>query len=1078
MVTVLFADAVGHTSISETLGEEAAYELIQGCFKRMQDAVQLYDGTVNQFTGDGILALFGAPIAYEDSARRAVAAALEMQRSLGEYAAEVQSRHPIQCAYRIGLNTGPVVVGKISDELDLEFAAIGDTVNLASRMESMAEPGSVYLTENTYRAVQDYFECASLGKLAVKGKKQPVATYRALREKSIQGRFDAATERGLTPYVGRDQELSILKNYLEQAKQNRGQIVLISGDAGMGKSRLLLEFKKSIPQDDATWLEGHCIAYGHTTPYLPFVEIVKRVFDVKEGDDEATIVRKAGETTADWTSGSRDAVPYLRYLLDVDPGDEAVANMDPMERRAGIFESLRTLLLEACKRRPLVVVVEDLHWIDEKSEEALASLVDALASIPVVLVLTSRPGYKHGLGERSYFSRLALGNLRAEEGAAMLARVLDSDALPPRLLELIESKAEGNPFYIEEVAKSLMESGVLVRRDGELTLDRSLDRIHIPDTVQEVILSRIDRLDRESKSAIQLASVIGREFTVRLLDRIADVEGQLNQVLKELRNLELIYETGYSSELSYMFKHALTHDVAYSTLLIERRKALHRIVAMAIEELYTDRLPDQYEALAHHYEAGETWDKALDYLEKAGDKAVKAYSNQAAIDFFGRALNACDRTGDEVGDRFCVIAEKRAWVYFGIADYVAAEENTDRIIDIATALNNQELEARALAMRGFFEYFHHDFEIAEISLLGALKLGAALGLEDVQYMARTSLYNFYLVTNDHGKARQQEESIKKFPKAHRDPLTVSHWLFFAALDENWKGRYPAAAKHASEWRELPPETPQIMVLHVRWSEALVKAGAGNYREAIELLHGIATECERMGEIAVRARALNTLGWIHGDLQDHAQSIEYNHRGVEVALLEGDEPEKLCNARLNWADALINLGRYDEAETIFAEMENTIRNPKPQDRWMLWRYSQHFFHSSGELCLAREDYDGAFSLANECLQLAEHSSSLKYVVKARRLRAQAQLAQRDFGGATQDLETAIRLAKDLGNPPQLWKSYAAMGKLMNAQNKNTEATQAFRHAVTVLDTVAHSLPDEALRKTFLASDEVRSICEKA
>ncbi|MCH7910081.1 MAG: tetratricopeptide repeat protein [Candidatus Hydrogenedentes bacterium] len=230
----------------------------------------------------------------------------------------------------------------------------------------------------------------------------------------------------------------------------------------------------------------------------------------------------------------------------------------------------------------------------------------------------------------------------------------------------------------------------------------------------------------------------------------------------------------------------------------------------------------------------------------------------------------------------------------------------------------------------------------------------------------------------------------------------------------------------------------------------------------------------MGEIAVRARALNTLGWIHSDLQDHAQSIEYNHRGVEVALLEGEEPEKLCNARLNWADAFLALGRFDEAETIFTEMKNTIRNPKPQDRWMLWRYSQHFFHSSGELCLAREDYDGAFSFANECLELAEHSSSLKYVVKARRLRAQAQCALGDIGGATQDLETAIHLAKDLGNPPQLWKSYAAMGELMNAQNKNTEATQAFRHAGTVLDTVAHGLPDEALRKTFLASDEVRFI----
>ena len=444
-------------------------------------------------------------------------------------------------------------------------------------------------------------------------------------------------------------------------------------------------------------------------------------------------------------------------------------------------------------------------------------------------------------------------------------------------------------------------------------------------------------------------------------------------------------------------------------------------------------------------------------------------------------LNLVERTVQGAyllgGDHLCVVAEKLAWVHFGIADYAAAKINADRILDVAIASSDQALEARALAMRGFFEYYNHDFETAEASLQRALDLGVALGLEGVEFMARTTLFTVHKVTGAHEKASQQQIWVERLRKTSGDPLAVGHWLFFASLVENWKGRFQAAEKRASEWRALPPETPQIMVLHVRWTEALIRAGAGNYREAIELLHAIVAECERMGEIAMRARSLNTLGWIHCELQDHARSIEYSHRGVETALQEGDEPEKLCNARLNWADALMTLGRFDEAETIFTRMEDIIREPKPEDRWMHWRFSQHFFHSYGDLCLAREDHDGAFSLANECLQLAEHSSSQKYVVKARRLRAQVQLAQGDIGGAAQDLKTAMRLARDLGNPPQLWKSYAAMGELLSAQNKRAEAAQAFRHAETVLDTVANGLADESLRKTFLDSREVRSIRTK-
>ena len=496
------------------------------------EAVHHYEGTITQFLGDGVMALFGAPIAHEDSARRAVAAALQMQRSLDEYATEVKQRHPVECQFRVGLNTGPVVVGKINDNLDMDYTALGDTVNLAARMQQMAEPGSVYLSENTCHLVSNYFELMPLGALNVKGKEELVVAHKVVGEKPVSTRFEAAAEHGLTPFVGRDHELAVLKGYLEQAKRGQGQVVFISGVAGIGKSRLLHEFQRSSLDEGVTLMEGHCISYGRIIPYLPIIDIIKRNFGVEEVDDNERIIRRVDESTADWEKSAQATVPYLKYLLNVDPGDPTVAVMDPMERRAGILDSLRALLLQESRHQPLVVIVEDLHWIDKNSTDALTALVDLIGSLPVLMVLSYRPSFTHSLGERSYYNRLALGHLARGESEVLAEGMLQVTSLPQQVKQLITSKAEGNPFFIEEVTKSLLESGILRKTNGTYSVERPIEEVQVPDTIQEVILSRIDRLERQAKGALQLASVIGREFTVRLLERISDIETQLDETLR------------------------------------------------------------------------------------------------------------------------------------------------------------------------------------------------------------------------------------------------------------------------------------------------------------------------------------------------------------------------------------------------------------------------------------------------------------------------------------------------------------------------------------------------------------------
>jgi class 3 adenylate cyclase len=429
-VTVLFADAAGFTPISESLNEEQVYRIMQDFLELMIDSIHQFEGTITQFLGDGIMALFGAPVAHEDSARRAVSAALTMQKKLQERAEEIKDRYSVECHFRVGINTGPVVVGQISDDLDMDFTAIGDTVNLAARMEQLAEPGTIYLTENTCRQVQNYFELQDLGEKSVKGKSRPVKIYRVIKGKPARSRLEVAAEHGLTQFVGREREFSVLMDHLEQTRNGRGKVVFISGEAGIGKSRLLLEFSKTTTDRNVNWLQGRCISFGVNIPYLPVIEIVKKYFGLEEEDNDQDIIHKIEEQTREWEPAVRPSVPYLRYLLNVDPGVPAVNTMDAMERRAYIFDSLRAMLIQESRKNPVILVVEDLHWIDEQSEAALAAFVELVVSIPVLLLLTYRPGYSPSLGDRSYFHRITLSHIPPDKSGLLIENILKASILP------------------------------------------------------------------------------------------------------------------------------------------------------------------------------------------------------------------------------------------------------------------------------------------------------------------------------------------------------------------------------------------------------------------------------------------------------------------------------------------------------------------------------------------------------------------------------------------------------------------------------------------------------------------------
>jgi class 3 adenylate cyclase len=533
-VTVLFADVSGFTSISEQLDPEDVHQLMNRAFALMLEEVHRYEGTVNQFLGDGLMALFGAPIAHEDHAQRAVHAALGIQRVLQGYAAELQRTRGMAFRVRLGLNTGLVVVGSIGDNLRMDYTAVGDTTNVAARLQAAADPGRIVISEATHRLVGGYCYTRALGELPLKGKAEPVGAWEVISARTARTRLDVEAERGLTPFVGRDRELQLLFECFEKTKAGHGQVVFIAGEAGIGKSRLLLEFRRQLG-DEATWIEGRSMSFGRSIAFHPLIDLLRRNFRIEEGDREGTIVTKIEQSVLRLGEDIRPTLPYLRYLLSVDPGDPAVLTMDPQQRRGEIFEALRRLTVRASEVHPQVAVVEDAHWMDQATEAYLLFTADSIPTSRVLRVLTYRTGYSQPFGERTYHTQIALNTLSTAHSVEMAEGMLATERVSEELQGLIVRKAEGNPFFVEEVVKSLLEVGALRHAGEGYVLAKRLDEIFVPDTIQDVIMARIDRLEEAQKRTLQLASVIGREFTHRLLDRLAEIRGRTEEVLRELK---------------------------------------------------------------------------------------------------------------------------------------------------------------------------------------------------------------------------------------------------------------------------------------------------------------------------------------------------------------------------------------------------------------------------------------------------------------------------------------------------------------------------------------------------------------
>jgi class 3 adenylate cyclase/tetratricopeptide (TPR) repeat protein len=1078
-VTVLFADAAGFTTLAEKLDPEEVHQILDRCFELITSAVHRFEGTINQYTGDGVMALFGAPIAHEDGPRRAVHAALAVQQGLRELSEEIERQRGFALQMRIGLNTGLVVVGKIGDDLRMDYTAVGDTTNVAARMQQLARPGSVVVSEATHKLIEGFFETLDLGEQQVKGH-TPMRAFEVLRTRGRRARLDVAVERGLTPLVGRERELATLLDLFHAAKSGHGQVALMVGEAGIGKSRLLLELRRALEQakEEVTWLEGRCISFGQSIPFLPLIDQLRENFRIEEFDGEPEIIAKV-EHGMRRLGGLEEHLPYIRYFLSVDPGDPAITVMDPSVRRKQVFDALRALTLRGASLRPTVLVYEDLHWIDTSTEEYLGSFVDSVAGLPLMLILTYRVGYNPPFRSRSFFTTLNLHSLSEAETLTMAGRVLGTDQFPPELTTALMEKAEGVPLFVEEVTKTLLDLGVLRREDSGYRMVKGIAEVNVPDTIQGIIMARLDRLGEDGKRTVQLASVIGRQFLVRLLERIAGLSGKLEGLLRELKALEIIYEQGLLPEPAYIFKHAVIQDVAYNSLLFQRRKALHKAVAEAIEELYADRLPEHYEELAHHYEKGEAWEKATAYLVKAGQKAQQAYANREALDYYNRALAVCGRLNKAVAPATLItIHSGQGAVLSILSEFLPSVEAYQRMVEVARQQRDRAKEAEALFRIGDSFFFAHEFKKALEYAERAKTLASEIGAKNLLAGSSLVMGRVHIVTGKLGEGARRCEEVLRISREAGDKGIEADSLVWLVFLNNWTGQYKQALHvHEQGFTIAHTHDLQFLLMAFSWMKGVIRCGKGEYEQAIVSLQEALGKSEQLGDKYFKCRGLNTLGWVYGELYNLELAIRYNREGVEASYIIGD-PEIIRNAETNLGDYYLLLDDLDQAQYY---LEKVYRDSQQHGKWgeesMKWRYMQHCCHSLGELWLTKGDAEKALRFAEECLKLAEPTESRKNIVKGWRLQGQAYCMQGKLADAEAVLQKALALAKEVGNPPQLWKTYQALGELYEKQGATVQARSAYANAIEVIEGVANRLQDQELKRTFLEAKPVQEIRRK-
>lgn len=937
-ITVLFADMAGSTALIQGLDPEEVRQLIDPVLALMMEAVHHYEGYVAKSLGDGILALFGAPIAHEDHPQRALYAALRMQDAMRHYADRLRLDQGIPLQIRVGIHTGEVVVRAIrTDSLQTDYDPVGQTIHIASRMEGIAIPGSIVVSESTYRLTDGYLAFRPLGVTPVKGMSEPQQAFEVLGLGPLRTRLQVAASRGLVPFVGRRQELAKLQRALDEACAGRGQVVAVVGEPGVGKSRLFYEFTLQ-SKKSCLVLETFSVSHGKAFAYRPLIELLRNYLQFSPQDDERRQREVVAGKILTLDRTLEDSLPYLLYLLGLAEANSALAQMDAALRRRRTFDALWRVLQRESVDRPLQLVFEDLQWLDQETEAFLDYLRAKVLSARMLLLVNYRPEYRHDAVQDGNYCELRLEPLGQQETAELLDALLGQDASLDTLKPRILAQTGGNPFFIEEVVQTLVEEQLLTGNAGHYRLKQAPGNLHIPTTVQGVLCARIDRLSGAEKMLLQTLAVMGKDFTWSLVQRVVEQPAdQLRRGLARLQAGEFIYQHPAFPEIEYTFKHGLTQQVAYGTLLRERRRQLHERTAQAIEALFQDNLEQHYSELAWHYSHSDNTAKAIEYLQRAGYQAAQRSANKEAMAHLGRALELLllspespQRDHQELALQILL-----GPIYMASMGYVAPEVEATygRALTLARRLGEApQLFSVLVGLRRFYN-LRADYQRAhEVGLL--LLKEARRSAEPDQLLeahAAIGATCFFLGEFDDARRHLEAVSLTYDPKHHgrhgfdygMDPGVLAHNFMAWVL---WFSGKPDKAR---------VRCAQMLSLAEKVAHPFSLAFALGYAAEFHLLLG---EVERVREHAEAAVALSTeqgfpywiaqasvmLGWVKTEAGDVDGGIRQIREGI--ADYRSNCAELGCTFLMALlADTLIRAGLYDEAQTAVSEALSLAQN---------------------------------------------------------------------------------------------------------------------------------------------------------
>jgi class 3 adenylate cyclase/tetratricopeptide (TPR) repeat protein len=1000
-VTVLFADLKGSMELLADRDPEEARKILDPVLERMMEAVHHYEGTVNQVMGDGIMALFGAPLAHEDHAVRACYAALRMQEVVRRYSDELRRAQGAEVQIRVGVNSGDVVVRSIGSDLRMDYTAVGQTTHLAARMEQLAPAGSIRLTEGTLRFAEGFVEVTPLGPVPVKGLGSPIEVFELTGAGAARTRFQAAARRGLTRFVGRSAELEQLRDALDRASQGRGQVVAVVGEPGVGKSRLFWEFTHSHRLQGWLVLESASVSYGKATSYLPVIDLLKRYFKIQDRDELREIREKVTGKLLTLDRALEPTLPALLALLDLPLDDAAWTALDPVQRRRRTLDALKQLLLREAREQALLLIFEDLHWIDGETQALLDSLIEGLPAARLLLLVNYRPEFNHTWGGKTYYRQLRIDPLPPESAEELLDALLGPDADLGPLKRLLIERTEANPLFLEENARSLVETGALVGEPGDYRLTQPIEQLKMPATVQAILAARIDRLASEEKRLLQTAAVIGKDVPMALLLSVADApEHEVRAELTRLQAAEFLYEVRLFPDLEYTFKHALTHEVAYQALLKDRQRALHAQITAAIERLAGERVAEHAERLAQ-------WEKAVTYLRQAGLRAMALGANQETVTHLEQAVVAVRHL-------------PKAWdtTALTIDIHIDIRNALDPIGDwvrMANHLHEAELLARALGDQhrlGRIANFMVPQRLAAGDFDAAVRFG-----QEALSVARTL-----------GDRALEVQATHLLGRTHLARGELRDAATFLERNVSLEGdlRFERFGSRHIQWPRSMASLAEVLSQLGRFDEATAHAGAG------------VRIAEAADDPYTLSFGLLALGLTHLDRGDTPRAVHALERALDLGrkwqLVSG---MTTIAAALGGAYAIQD--RVDEAQSLVAGAVEAFRR-RPVHYWPalipLW---------AGAVYLSATRIDEAAAHAREAVALSRRLGARGAEAHALRLSGDV-TATGGAGDAEAYYRQALTLAEPRGMRPLVAHCHLGLGKM---HHRVGNPGQAKEHLTTAM-----------------------------